>query len=210
VGAGLPVINVLQSLRAGSDEVLKIEAVLSGTLNYLLSEYDGTNSFSDLVKYAKENNYSEPDPRDDLSGMDVARKCLILARECGWELELEDIKVESLMPDAAAKAKDMPSFFHELKDYNTVFHKRFEEARKKNMKIRYVATIENGKAQVNVQEVEAAHAFYSLIGTENCICLTSKYYNQYPMVVKGPGAGVNVTSAGVLADIVRIAEGIKR
>lgn len=210
VGAGLPVINVLQSLEAGSDEVVKIEAVLSGTLNYLLSEYNGDKSFSDLVMYAKENNYSEPDPRDDLSGMDVARKCLILARECGWEMELEDIKVESLMSEAAAKAKDVPTFFKELKDYDKVFHKRFEEAKAKKKRIRYVANIESGKAKISVMEVDETHSFYSLRGTENCISLTSKYYQQYPMVIKGPGAGVNVTAAGVLADIVRITEGLKR
>ena len=206
VGAGLPVINVLQSLEAGSDEVVKIEAVLSGTLNYLLSEYNGDKSFSDLVMYAKENNYSEPDPRDDLSGMDVARKCLILARECGWEMELEDIKVESLMSEAAAKAKDVPTFFKELKDYDKVFHKRFEEAKAKKKRIRYVANIESGKAKISVMEVDETHSFYSLRGTENCISLTSKYYQQYPMVIKGPGAGVNVTAAGVFAEIISISK----
>jgi bifunctional aspartokinase / homoserine dehydrogenase 1 len=210
VGAGLPVINVLQSLKAGSDKVIKIEAVLSGTLNYLLSEYNGEKSFSELVMYAKENNYSEPDPRDDLSGMDVARKCLILARECGWEMELENITVESLMSEAAANAKDVPAFFEELKNYDKVFQKRFEEAKSKGKRIRYVANIESGKANISVMEVDETHPFYSLKGTENCISLTSKYYQQYPMVIKGPGAGVNVTAAGVLADIVRITEGLKR
>jgi len=210
VGAGLPVINVLQSLKAGSDKVTRIEAVLSGTLNYLLSEYNGEKSFSELVKYAKENNYSEPDPRDDLSGMDVARKCLILARECGWEMELEEIRVESLMSEAAAKAKNVPAFFEELKNYDTVFQERFENAREKGKRIRYIASIENGKATISVKEVDETHPFYSLKGTENCISLTSKYYQQYPMVIKGPGAGVNVTAAGVLADIVRITEGLKR
>jgi aspartokinase/homoserine dehydrogenase 1 len=209
VGAGLPVINVLQSLINSGDQVNKIEAVLSGTMNYLLSEYDGQKPFSELVQFAKDNSYSEPDPRDDLSGTDVARKCLILARECGWAIEESDIEVEPLMSPESADAKDIPSFFSELKNYDQPFHQRFEAAKAKGKRLRYVAKIEGGKAKVSVMEVDETHAFYSLRGTENCISLTTKYYEQYPMVIKGPGAGVNVTSAGVLADIVRIAEGLK-
>lgn len=209
VGAGLPVINVLQSLKSSGDHVSKIEAVLSGTMNYLLSEYDGNKPFSELVKSAKESNYTEPDPRDDLSGMDVARKCLILARECGWAIEESDIQVEPLMSVECANAKDVPQFFVELENFNNPFQQRYTEAKTNGKRLRYVAEIENGKAKVSVVEVDEAHAFYSLRGTENCISLTTKYYQQYPMVIKGPGAGVNVTSAGVLADIVRIAEGLK-
>ncbi len=209
VGAGLPVINVLQSLINSGDQVIKIEAVLSGTMNYLLSEYDGSKPFSELVAFAKENSYSEPDPRDDLSGTDVARKCLILARECGWSIEEPDIEVEPLMTAECAAAKDIASFFAALKNYDKPFHDRFLDAAAKGRRLRYVAVIENGKAKVSVMEVDEAHAFYSLRGTENCISLTTKYYQQYPMVIKGPGAGINVTSAGVLADIVRIAKGLK-
>jgi len=209
VGAGLPVINVLHSLIGSGDHVNKIEAVLSGTMNYLLSEYDGEKPFSELVKYAKDNSYSEPDPRDDLSGMDVARKCLILARECGWNIEEADIEVEPLMSPESAKAIDVPAFFAELKNYDRPFHQRYEAAKLKGKKLRYVAMIENGKAKVSVMEVDETHAFYSLRGTENCLSITTLYYQLYPMVIKGPGAGVNVTSAGVLADIVRIAEGLK-
>jgi len=209
VGAGLPVINVLQSLINSGDQVNKIEAVLSGTMNYLLSEYDGSKPFSALVAFAKENSYSEPDPRDDLSGMDVARKCLILARECGWSIEESDIEVEPLMTAECARAKDVAAFFAALKNDDEPFHKRFEDARSGGKRLRYVAVIENGKAKVSVMEVDETHAFYSLRGTENCISLTTTYYQQYPMVIKGPGAGINVTSAGVLADIVRIAKGLK-
>ena len=209
VGAGLPVINVLQSLINSGDQVSKIEAVLSGTMNYLLSEYDGSRPFSELVAFAKENSYSEPDPRDDLSGMDVARKCLILARECGWSIEESDIEVEPLMTAECAGAKDVASFFEVLKNYDKPFQQRYADAQVKGRRLRYVAVIENGKAKVSVMEVDESHAFYSLRGTENCISLTTKYYQQYPMVIKGPGAGINVTSAGVLADIVRIAKGLK-
>jgi bifunctional aspartokinase / homoserine dehydrogenase 1 len=210
VGAGLPVINVLRSLMASGDAVVRIEAVLSGTMNYLLSEYTGDQLFSDLVSVAKDKGYTEPDPRDDLSGMDVARKCLILARECGWRLELEDVEVEPLMSAEAANAEDIDGFFRQLVPYNSGFHTRYLGARSRSRRLRYVAAIEGGKAKVSVLEVDANHPFYGLKGTENCLSLTTKYYQQYPMVIKGPGAGVNVTSAGVLADIVRIAEGLKR
>jgi aspartokinase/homoserine dehydrogenase 1 len=210
VGAGLPVINVLRSLVSSGDHVIRIEAVLSGTMNYLLSEYNGDRPFSELVKFAKDKNYTEPDPRDDLSGMDVARKCLILGRECGWNIELEEINVEPLMSAESAKASDVASFFNELKNENQHFHDRYEQAKAKGKRLRYVAVIENGKAEVAVVEVDDTHPFYHLKGTENCISLTTNYYQLYPMVIKGPGAGANVTSAGVLADIVRIAEGLKR
>lgn len=209
VGAGLPIINALRSLIVSGDKVVNIQAVLSGTLNYLLSEYDGSKSFKELVKIAKEIGYTEPDPRDDLSGMDVARKCLILARECGWEIELKDIVVEPLMPLAAAKAKDVDAFFETLDEYNDIFHQRYEAAKANGKKLRYVANIENGVAKVALTEVDSDHAFYTLKGTENCISLTTNYYQKYPMVIKGPGAGIDVTSAGVLADIVRIAEGLR-
>ncbi len=209
VCAGLPVINAIRSLIVSGDTVIRIEAVLSGTLNYLLSEYDGSKPFSELVKVAKEIGYTEPDPRDDLSGMDVARKCLILARECGWDIELNEIKVEPMMPDESASAADVPAFFETLNDYNAVFHAHYEKAKARGMKLRYVALIENGTAKVALTEVDSDHAFYTLKGTENCISLTTKYYQKYPMVIKGPGAGIDVTAAGVLADIVRIAEGLR-
>ena len=209
VGAGLPVINVLRSLSAGGDQVVKIEAVLSGTMNWLLSEYDGSKPFSELVKIARENGFTEPDPRDDLSGMDVARKCLILARECSLEIELEDIPVVPLMSEEAAKAKDVPAFFEKLKNYDSVFQDKYNSAKASGKKLRYVGTVEKGTAKVELIEVGADHAFYSLIGTENCLILTTNYYKKYPMVIKGPGAGVDVTAAGILADIVRIAEGIR-
>jgi len=209
VGAGLPVINVLRSIMAGGDKVKKIEAVLSGTLNWLLSEYDGNIPFSGLVQVAKNRGYTEPDPRDDLSGMDVARKALILARECGLEMELEDIPVEALMPEGSYGAKDFQSFIGILKSYDNLFHSKYEEALQGGKKLRYVATIGNGTARVELVGVDNAHPFYGLSGTENCIMLTTNYYQMYPMVIKGPGAGVDVTSAGLLADIVRIAEGIR-
>lgn len=209
VGAGLPVINVIRNLIAGGDKVIKIEAVLSGTMNWLLSEYDGSKPFSELVQLAKDRGYTEPDPRDDLSGMDVARKCLILARESGLEIELSDIAVDALMPPDAAKSENMSSFFKVLESYNPHFHLRYATASAEGKRIRYVARIENNNAKVELLEVGETHPFFSLRGSENCIILTTNYYKQYPMVIKGPGAGVDVTAAGLLADIVRIAEGIR-
>jgi len=209
VGAGLPVINTLRSLVVSGDEIVRIEAVLSGTLNYLSSEYNGSRSFSDLVQSAKEMGYTEPDPRDDLSGMDVARKCLILARECGWEPELEDVAVEALMTNDAANASSVDQFFNQLKSYDPVFENRYQEAVASGKKLRYIACIESGQAAVSLQAVGPEHPFYSLQGTENCISIHTRYYNRYPMVIKGPGAGIDVTAAGVLADIVRIAEGLR-
>jgi aspartokinase/homoserine dehydrogenase 1 len=209
VGAGLPVINVIRDLIAGGDKVMRIEAILSGTLNWLLTEYDGTKPFSDLVEIARSRGYTEPDPRDDLSGTDVARKILILARECGLELELESIAVDSLMPDGASDAKDINAFLVLLKKYDPVFFKRYSLALAEGTKLRYVASIENGSAKVEMLALDATHPFFALKGSENCIILTTKYYQQYPMVIKGPGAGVDVTAVGLLADIIRIAEGIR-
>jgi aspartokinase/homoserine dehydrogenase 1 len=209
VGAGLPVINVIRDIIAGGDKVMKIDAVLSGTINWLLSEYNGNKPFSELVQTAKERGYTEPDPRDDLSGMDVARKCLILARECGLEIELNDIDVDTLMSSEAAQAENLSAFFRLLKKGDQLFHIRYTKAMAEGKKLRYVASIENGTAKVELLELGDSHPFFALKGSENCIILTTKYYQQYPMVIKGPGAGVNVTAAGLLADIIRIAEGIR-
>jgi bifunctional aspartokinase / homoserine dehydrogenase 1 len=209
VGAGLPVINVIRDLTAGGDKVIKIEAVLSGTLNWLLTEYNGASPFSELVEIARSKGYTEPDPRDDLSGMDVARKCLILARECGLDIELDTISVGSLMPEGAKEAASIPAFLLMLKNYDPIFHERYSAAHEKGKKLRYVAMIENGKAKVELLELDDSHPFFALRGSENCIILTTKYYQQYPMVIKGPGAGVDVTAVGLLADIIRIAEGIR-
>ena len=209
VGAGLPVINVVRNIIAGGDKVIKIDAVLSGTLNWLLSEYDGSRLFSELVQIAKSRGYTEPDPRDDLSGMDVARKCLILARECGLEIELDNIAVESLMSSEAAQSEDLSAFFRSLKKNDPGFHSRYSKAVADGKKLRYVASIENGTAKVELLELGEDHPFFALRGSENCIIFTTKYYQQFPMVIKGPGAGVDVTAAGLLADIIRIAEGIR-
>jgi aspartokinase/homoserine dehydrogenase 1 len=209
VGAGLPVINVIRNILAGGDKVVRIDAVLSGTINWLFSEYDGNTAFSELVKIAKEKGYTEPDPRDDLSGMDVARKCLILARECGWNAELEDVHVDPLMTDEAAGSGNIDEFFRNMASFDPLINDSFISASGEGKKLRYIASVENGKATVSIVFVGKESPFYSLGGTENCIILNTNYYRKYPMVIKGPGAGVDVTAAGLLADIVRIAEEVR-
>jgi aspartokinase/homoserine dehydrogenase 1 len=189
--------------------VVRIDAVLSGTINWLFSEYDGNTAFSELVKIAKEKGYTEPDPRDDLSGMDVARKCLILARECGWNAELEDVHVDPLMTDEAAGSGNIDEFFRNMASFDPLINDSFISASGEGKKLRYIASVENGKATVSIVFVGKESPFYSLGGTENCIILNTNYYRKYPMVIKGPGAGVDVTAAGLLADIVRIAEEVR-
>jgi len=205
VGAGLPVINTLNDLLMSGDEVLKIEAVVSGTLNYLFYHFDEGMSFAELLLKAKELGYTEPDPRDDLSGMDVARKILILARECGSILELKNVVVENLVPVNCRKAKTVEDFFAELKKTEKIFTEKLLKAKKNKCKLKYIATYENGKATTALREVNESHPFYSLAGTENSFCFTTQRYKQYPLVVKGPGAGAEVTAAGVFADVIKIA-----
>ncbi len=204
VGAGLPVISTLNDLMMSGDEVLKIEAVVSGTLNYLFYHFDEGMSFTELLQQAKDMGYTEPDPRDDLSGIDVARKILILARECGSDLELKNVSVENLVPDNCRKAKTVETFLAELKKSEYLFTERLLKAKKKKQKLKYIASYENGKAKTSLTAVDESHPFYSLAGTENSFCFTTQRYKQYPLVVKGPGAGAEVTAAGVFADIIKI------
>ena len=203
VGAGLPVINTLNDLLLSGDKVVRIEAVLSGTLNFLFSSFNSGTAFSEIVKQAKEKGYTEPDPRDDLSGMDVARKILILSRETGLELELTDVVVENLVPkDCQSGCVD--DFFSTLTSHDANFEKLRVGAEAKGEKLRYMAVLEGGKVKVGLTSVGASHPFYSLSGSDNIILLTTSRYHDRPMVICGPGAGAEVTAAGVFADIIRI------
>lgn len=204
VGAGLPVISTLHDLLKSGDEIIKIEAVLSGTLSYLFNQYTGVERFADVVREAQQLGYTEPDPRDDLSGTDVARKVLILAREIGLRLELKDIITESLVPAGCLNAKTVPDFYTALEKENGYFHDKITEAQKSGKKLRYVGVIDDGKAYTKLMSVDADHPFYSLSGSDNIISFTTSRYKSRPLVVKGPGAGPAVTAAGVFADIVRI------
>jgi bifunctional aspartokinase / homoserine dehydrogenase 1 len=204
VGAGLPVINTLNDLLISGDKAIRIEAVLSGTLNFIFSSFVEGKQFSEVVKEAKEKGFTEPDPRDDLNGMDVARKALILAREIGLDLELKDIEIENLVPEKCRGEMKVDEFFNKLSSFNSDFDKLRDHAQHKNEKLRYMAILEGGKAKVSLASVGASHPFYSLAGSDNIILLTTERYKERPMVIRGPGAGAEVTAAGVFADVIRI------
>jgi len=204
VGAGLPVINTLDNLLVSGDEILKIEAVLSGTLSFIFNNFDVDSKFSKVVKMAKAKGYTEPDPRDDLNGKDFARKLLILARNTGAKLELSDIKIENILPDACVKAKSVDAFFVALEQHDSHFEKMATKAAKAGKVLRMIGVYENGKASLALQAVDASHPFYNLSGSDNIISFTTTRYNERPLVVKGPGAGADVTAAGVLADVIQV------
>lgn len=205
VGAGLPVINTLQSLLLSGDMIVRIEGVLSGTLSYLFNTFDGTTPFSSLVAEARRLGYTEPDPRDDLCGMDVARKLLILAREMGFRSELQDIVVENLVPEDCRNAVSVEAFLAQFSKADPVFASRHAQAAAAGKKLRYIASFYDGKASVSLQAVDQTHPFYSLSGGENIIAFTTKRYQTHPLVVRGPGAGPAVTAGGVFADILHVA-----
>lgn len=204
VGAGLPVIQTLRDLRETGDEINSIEGIFSGTLAYLFNLYDGTVPFSAIVREAKQRGYTEPDPRDDLSGTDVARKLIILGREMGLKLEMSDVKVESLVPkDLAAGSID--EFLDGLARYDAPMLQRYEKAREAGKVLRFVGRITaQGEATVGVVELEAKHAFANIALTDNVVRFATARYNNNPLIVQGPGAGPEVTAGGVFADLLRL------
>ena len=205
VGAGLPVISALRDLTLSGDRVRRIEAVLSGTLSFIFNNYDGSKPFSALVREAKAKGYTEPDPRDDLNAMDAARKALILARECGMDLEFSSVVIENILPPACFKAPDVDAFFAELEKSDGDFEERRSAAAQEGRALRYVAVIENGSARLSLREEDAGSPFRSLVDSDNIVVITTDRYSSLPMVIKGPGAGAQVTAGGIFADIVRIA-----
>jgi aspartokinase/homoserine dehydrogenase 1 len=204
VGAGLPIINTVQGLMTAGDRFLKIEAILSGTLSYIFNTFRTGTSFADVVREAKEKGYTEPDPRDDLSGQDVARKILILAREAGFPLEPEDVTINNLLPESCLTAPTIPAFFDELERNNAYFEALLTSAEAKGEKLRFVAGFENNKAVIELRSVGPEHPFYMLSGSDNIVSFTTERYKERPLVVKGPGAGAEVTASGVFADVVSI------
>ncbi|MBL7947500.1 MAG: bifunctional aspartate kinase/homoserine dehydrogenase I [Bacteroidota bacterium] len=204
VGAGLPVINTLQNLLTSGDRIRSIEAVLSGTLSYIFNTFREGIPFSEVVKQAKELGYTEPDPRIDLSGTDVARKLLILARETGLPLESGDIQIKPLLPARLMKAKTVGAFLSALPDIDAEMESLRARAAKKGCVLRFIARLENGRASIQLTEVDTKHPFYNLSGSDNIISFRTDRYNQRPLVVKGPGAGAEVTAAGVFAEIISI------
>jgi aspartokinase/homoserine dehydrogenase 1 len=205
VCAGLPVISTLRDLAVSGDRVRRIEAVLSGTLSYIFNNFDGSRPFSELVGEAQAKGYTEPDPRDDLNAMDAARKALILARECGMSLEFESVFIEPILPAACFEADGVGAFFAELRKADPVFEKRRSDAAARGHVLRYVAIIEEGSARISLREEGEGSPFLSMADSDNIVVITSDRYSTLPMVIKGPGAGAQVTAGGVFADIVRIA-----
>ena len=204
VGAGLPIIDTIKHLIASGDRIHKIQAVLSGSLNFVFNNFNQSTSFHDVVQEAQEMGYTEPDPTIDLSGVDVMRKILILARESGYELDIEAIENDSFLPEESLKAKDNPTFYASLKTAEKQFQQRFAEADKKNCRLKYVAQFENGKAKVGLQEIPEGHDFYNLAGSDNIVLFYTDRYVEQPLIVKGAGAGAEVTASGIFADIIRI------
>ena len=204
VGAGLPVIDTLNNLVASGDRILKIQAILSGSLNYIFNKFNTETPFVDVVLKAEKLGFTEPDPSIDLSGVDVARKILILARESGYDLEMNDIKNDSFLPKEIKKAKSKEEFYDILKDNSNYFFSILNRAINKNCKLKYVAQLEDGIARVGLKHIDENHDFYNLEGSDNIILFyTNRYFDQ-PLIVKGAGAGGDVTAAGVFADIIRI------
>ena len=204
VGAGLPVIGTLHDLLASGDQVQQVEAVLSGTLSYLFNSFTGEIPFSAIVREARERGFTEPDPRDDLSGTDVARKLLILSREIGWPLELDTISVESLVPECCEAGCSVEAFLDQLEDADAEFEARRAQAAAEDSVLRYIGRLRNGEASVSLQAVSRDHPFYQLSGSDNIIAFSTQRYLERPLVVQGPGAGTEVTAAGVLADVLRV------
>ena len=204
VGAGLPIINTINDLINSGDRILRIEAVVSGTLNFIFNNLSADCRLSDTIRLAKEKGYSEPDPRIDLSGKDVIRKLVILARESGYKLEQSDVECDLFIPQNMFEGK-IEDFWKRLPQLDAEFEERRKRVEKEGKRMRFVARLENGKGSVSLCEVNEYHPFYNLQGSNNIFLLTTERYKEYPMMIQGYGAGAAVTAAGVFADIMRIA-----
>ena len=204
VGAGLPIINTMNDLVNSGDEIEKLEGIFSGTLNYIFNKISADVPFSETVRMAKEERYSEPDPRIDLSGKDVIRKLVILSREAGYKINQEDVEKHLFIPNSFFEGS-IEDFWKNLPSLDEEFERKRKILEKDNKKWKFVATLENGKGKVALQEVDEHHPFYNLEGSNNIVLITTKRYHEYPMLIQGYGAGASVTAAGVFADIMRIA-----
>jgi aspartokinase/homoserine dehydrogenase 1 len=205
VGAGLPVIVTLNDLLRSGDRIHRIEAVLSGTLNFVFNNYDGTRKFAEVVRQAQEEGYTEPDPRLDLGGTDVMRKIMILAREAGERIEMDDISNKSFMPPSCMQG-DVENFYKEMEKEEAHFKKLFTKANEEGNKLKFVASYNEGKASVGLQPIDPRHDLYHLYGKDNVVLFYTDRYKEQPLVVKGAGAGADVTASGVFADVIKAAK----
>lgn len=204
VGAGLPIIDTLKHLITSGDRIHKIQAVLSGTLNFVFNEFNDTNTFHDVVAAAQAEGYTEPDPKIDLSGVDVARKILILARESGYELELTDVENKDILPQKSLDTTSIEDFYASLKEFEATFQELYKEAAAKDCRLKYVAELSEGKATVGLQHIPQGHPFYNLEGSDNIVLFFTDRYPTQPLQIKGAGAGAAVTASGIFADVIRV------
>ncbi|WP_264564549.1 bifunctional aspartate kinase/homoserine dehydrogenase I [Flavobacterium sp. N3904] len=204
VGAGLPIIDTVKNLIASGDKVHKIQAVLSGSLNFIFNNFDENNTFHDVVKEAGVQGFTEPDPKIDLSGIDVARKILILIRESGYQMEIEDIENKSFLPKECMETTNNEAFFASLKEHAKHFESILAEANQKESRLKFVAQFENGKSSVGLQFIPKDHPFYNLEGKDNIVLFYTDRYIDQPLLIKGAGAGAAVTASGIFADVIRI------
>ena len=205
VGAGLPIIDTLKNLINSGDQIYKIQAVLSGSLNFVFNNFNENSTFHNVVKQAQQEGYTEPDPKIDLSGVDVARKILILARESGYQLELEDISKNAFLPLDTLETKNNEDFYTSLIKHENHFQKIYAEANDKDCRLKYVAEFKDGKATVGLQHIATDHPFYNLEGSDNIVLFFTERYPENPLLIKGAGAGAEVTASGIFADVIRIA-----
>jgi bifunctional aspartokinase / homoserine dehydrogenase 1 len=204
VGAGLPLISTIQSLINSGDKILKIEAVMSGSISYIFNNFTADKKFSDLVLKARELGYTEPDPRDDLSGADVRRKTIILTRESGHDIESSDVVLEPILPKPLMDIEGIDPFLKALPNYDGYFSDLIKRANADGKVLRFIGTTENGKATISIQAVASNNPFYNLEGSDNMFVITTERYKERPIVIKGPGAGAEVTAAGVFGDVLMI------